>query len=181
MKDINFFSSFIKKANKKQSKLAWVIFIIIILGGIITGGYLLADSALNDLRAEVQKFKDEAGTQPAQEALIKNLLIQAYREYNQYIDLVDKSFAAQTTLKADYMKAIAVSIPDSVYLETLTIEGTDGNLTGVATSNLSVGQFCSNLQRSGYFENAAIDDISKNEAGTFTFSVSLSLKGGEGE
>jgi hypothetical protein len=181
MRDMNFFSSFIKKRARKQSKIAWFIFLLLTIGGIGVGIYFLADDAMGGLRAEVQKLKSESEIKPAENTVIKNKLISAYMQYGKYIDLVDQSMAAQSSLRADSLRALAACVPDAMVLDTLTVEAGTGNITGTAPSNLAVGQLCGNMTTSGFFDNVSIDNISKNEAGAFTFSVSFIPKGGEAQ
>lgn len=180
MNDMNFFSTFLDKKTRKQSKQAWIIFVLLALVVLGATGYFIIDMQSNATKTDITAMKNtisDLNKQAANEQL-KMQLLGDYRKYGAYIDKIDAEAKKQETLTSDSFTAIGKCIPDGACLLTCNIMEGQADLVGKAPTNISVGIFCKNLQESNLFSDIAIVSTAVDDSGSYDFDISCTVEGG---
>ncbi len=183
MTDMNFFSTFLDRKMRKQSRQVWIIFILLAVVLISVGVYLSIDLLFSGMKSDITALQNQIGAlnQEASDTKLKTQLFQSYQKYGTFIDKIDREAQKTPTLTVESLEVIGRSVPQGVYLLNCNILEGQTQIKGKSPSNTAVGVFCRNLQLSGSFSDIIITNIAIDQtgSGTYDFDICCTVEGGE--
>jgi len=173
-------------SEKLKNKAVLYIGIPVLLIGaeIVYSVYL--NSQINDLMEKKHRLTEERAKYGDVEKKINRLkkAVAEAEKLKETTKLKIAVFNELNTKKADFVpmiRAIAISLPDGVWLERMEIVRSGGNLTGFAFNPKFISSFYDNL--TNYYKNIKFNTVEKQEAknkrsmGLRFYSFQFSLSG----
>jgi Tfp pilus assembly protein PilN len=171
-----------KKAKRQSISIgagANTMVIGLIVAALFAAGNYYYYFKLNDETQQLQKDLDAAKRENARLAGVKAKYQEREKQFQLYdrrVKVIHQLQAAQTG-PSELLNTIAstVNSTDAVWLESMTEDSTNINLSGTAISANAVANLISNLKKSNYFKSVEIketfQDDSVKDIQAFTFKV----------
>lgn len=155
-----------------------ILIVFLLIAAITAGGNYWWYKQLNKKHDKIQADIQAADVESARLAQIKTVFLQKQQQADQYkkrFDVIDQLKSQQSgPVKLLGMIGNTVNTTDAVWLQSMTDEGANIELNGIALSQVAVANLMANLRASGYFKNVEIkealqDDVVKDmQAFSFT-------------
>lgn len=176
MKDLNFFESYHKKNEKNLNKdIILYGLVILIVIGMIT--YTFVNSLrINKLTAETASLKAQVEIKKSNKKINEILekkkeigeLTEKFNRLRQLDDFIDSN----DILNENLLDAIAVRVPENVFLNSLIFNSNLISIEGTAKEKKSISDFQYRLDEIEYFDDVFIPAISF-EKDYYNFSVNI--------
>ncbi|MCQ1529807.1 PilN domain-containing protein [Lutispora saccharofermentans] len=180
MKDLNFFSSYSKKNNKKSFDKSIILysFVILILIGVLSYG-LYNFISIKKLNHDIEALKIEAEAKN-QGAKIKVTLkkqqeINAYKESISKLSVLDKYVRDRDVVNEILLGDIGVNIPADLFLDSMVISQDNIRIEGKSKDKESIAQFQHNLKGIERFEQVFVPQMLDID-GNYSFYLDIKFK-----
>ena len=180
MKDLNFFSSYSKKNNKKSFDKSIILysFVILILIGILSYG-LYNFISIRKLNHEIEALKGEAEAKnqsaKIKVALKKQQEINAYKESISKLSVLDKYVCDRDVVNEILLGDIRVNMPADLFSDSIVISQDNIRIEGKSKDKESIAQFQHNLRDLESFEQVFISQVT-DDNGHYSFYLDIKLK-----
>ena len=185
MKDINFFSPYIKNDNvlKKRKKIGGIIIIVLF---IITMSYsLYINHITNDLTSKQIEYKaylESPNTKIKLEKINEQKRkLEIMKQYNEIVKVVNSKMNKVDNITSLLIYEIASALPQDVFFKNMSINGLEIELEGASGKRTSIGEFQHNLKSLVIFDEVHVNSIieDKNDLKTYTFVLKFKIKDGD--
>ncbi len=183
MKDLNFFSSYSKKADKKRVDnyiVLYTLLILLVAGILIYGIYnFITISRLNN---DIAYKKHELNTK-LEDPKVKKIMgkeedIEVLKEDIQKLNTLEKYVKDMDVIDEVLLEDIRDNIPSLVFIDSMTISKQNIKVEGKSKDKESIAQFQHNLNILDKFEQVFIPEILDGD-GHYNFYLDFKLKEGE--
>lgn len=182
MRDINFFTPYIKAGQIVKKRLYHTLLFILVCTIFFLGTYTINNYRINKLNAEI---KDVEMYLSKKEVMENTRLINANKGkvdlMKQYLDIltslnitIDKKYIIDSSLFNDLSKLM----PKDVFLFSIHVSTDELNIEGTAQNRTSIAEYEHNLKGLDYFRTVYVLDISeqKGESNYYMFTVKCLFK-----
>ena len=180
MKDLNFFSSYSKKSDKKgidKSIVLYIILILIIMGILFYGMYNFI--SIRNLNHDIEALKIEAEAKnqsgKIKVALKKQQEIKAYKESISKLSVLDKYVRDRDIVNEILLEDIRVNIPADLFLDSMVISQDNIRIEGKSKDKESIAQFQHNLRGIERFEQVFVPQV-LDVNGNYSFYLDIKFK-----
>lgn len=188
-RDINFFSVYRTTADTLDDKFK-IISLSLLVGSLVIVLATFASLKLSDI--SVRRSIDEANAYlqtpevvEAKKAVEEDMAkIASLNKYKQAALRVSSGCAEFPKIDSELFRAIAGMMPSDVEAESITYDGKTIALTCTCKDSASPAVFVHALDSSGRFKSvnySALEAAAGSNGGSYSFSVAISLKGGNKE
>ncbi len=165
MKDLNFFSPYIKSKKLSFNKIALTGAIIGGLVIVMVGLFIWNNSKINKLNEEIasmEKFINNENTlkQLAEIKGIKSKLSIMKDYHGRLIEINDK-YDSIDLIDTKLINTISDAIPIKTSIEVLNIATDNIQMQGISDSRVSIAEFEHNLKETNLFQAVHVSDISE--------------------
>ena len=184
MRDINFFSPYIKddsSLQKRKNIFVAVIIIIIFVSGIATAFIF---HKKNSLINEKLKYEAYLNSKEVKEkiriAQDEKRKIEVMRKYNAIVGVINSKMSTADNVNNVLLSELSSCLPQDVFMKKMDIKGLNISISGAALKRTSVGEFAYNLKELSIFEDVHVGNISQenNALKSCAFTVNCKIKGG---
>lgn len=183
MTDLNFFSSYQKKAKKakqgfKIEKKGNETILFAVLGGVTLIMILVCLGqrvVLFKYGHDIGKLEEKLGGTTEAEVQEVNLMQTKYDELNkEYEDLkgVKLQIEKLEVINDESLKSISAVMPDGIYFDGITFNAEEKVIKGIAKNNAYIAEFQNNLRRLPYFNKLFVPEISDFN-GYYKFTIEI--------
>lgn len=183
MSDLNFFSSYQKKAKKakqgfKIEKKGNETILFAILGGITLIIVLFCIGqrvVLFKYGSDIAKLEEKLGGTSEAEVQEVNSMQTKYDELNkEYEDLKSVKFQIEDleVINDESIKAISAVMPEGIYFDGIAFNSEEKVIKGIAKNNAYIAEFQNNLRRLPYFSKLFVPEISDFN-GYYKFTIEI--------
>lgn len=183
MKDLNFFSSYSKKSDKKafdKSALLQVMLILIIIGIAAYGiyNYLYIKRLGNDVALKQYELKTSLENPKIKKVLDREEEVKVLKGDIEKLKALDKYVSNKDFINEILLEDIRESIPSLLFIDTISISQDNVKIEGKSKDKKSIAQFEHNLKSNKKFDKVFISKIIDNE-NHYNFYLDLDFKEGE--
>ena len=180
MKDMNFFSAFIKKKKGSDTPKIIVSVVILIVAIFIIGTYSYFTIATYINNNEAQEYRDKLQTEDIKakvnESNAVNDQIDNLTQYDNRITIVNNSISSRDIVTVTLMNQISATIPSEVNIATISIDNTKISIGATAKTKTAIAEFQHNLKEIDSIYDVYVGAISGDE-GTYVFNIECTFKG----
>lgn len=179
MRDLNFFEGYIEKIEFKIDKklIYFTLSSFIVLSLVM---YIIYNSMI--IKQETQMVEnlrttaENSKTIEKVEAIkVKDLEVTEFRESVDKIKQLDKTLEGRDIIDEKLLDIINSKIPEDLFLTSLSIQGRDIQMVGIANDKWSIAEFQRGLEDLPDVEEIFVSNISLQED-HFSFNINITLK-----
>lgn len=165
LKDLNFFSPYIKSKKLSFNKIALTGAIIGGLVIVMVGLFIWNNSKINKLNEEIasmEKFINNENTlkQLAEIKEIKSKL-SIMKDYHGRLIKINDKYDSIDLINTKLINTISDAIPIKASIEVLNIATDNIQMQGISDSRVSIAEFEHNLKETNLFQTVHVSDISE--------------------
>ena len=180
MKDLNFFSSYSKKSDKRafdKSVLLNVLLILVVIGVAAYGiyNYLYIKRLENDVALKQYELKTSLENPKIKRVLEKEEEIGVLKDDIKKLTALDKYVTDKDFINEVLLEDIRISIPSLLFIDTIAINKENVRIEGKSKDKKSIAQFEHNLRNIERFDKVFISEIIDNE-NHYDFYLDLDFK-----
>lgn len=180
MGDLNFFHHYIEKNELKiDKKIIYIAISISICFFLICYGIYNQVMIMKEIKA-VENLKKTAEDmnilKRIEEIKSKENEVSNLKKIMGKAATLDETIEKRDISDEDILNKIYHSIPENLYLTSLSINSSEVNITGLAKDKLSIAKFQSGLMAVDNYEDSFIAHISIKE-GYYDFTLNVTMKG----
>lgn len=179
MRDFNFFEPLQKREKKSEVKGVPFSLIAIILLLLAAAWPAYNFFQISTLRSEAQALEQRLVNDPNYYRLAeveeKELELQRYQNMLASLKLADESIKASEVIDERLLFVISGTLPRDLALNSISINGRNIQVQGVAGSKPAIAEMEFNLRSTGEFVSIFVPSISEN-GGLFNFGMSFQVK-----
>lgn len=180
MKDMNFFSAFIKKKKGSDTPKIIVSVVILIVAIFIIGTFSYFTIATYINNNEAQEYRDKLQSEDIKakvnESNAVNDQIDNLTQYDNRITIVNNSISSRDIVTVTLMNQISATIPSEVNIATISIDNTKISIGATAKTKTAIAEFQHNLKEIDSIYDVYVGAISGDE-GTYVFNIECTFKG----
>lgn len=180
MKDMNFFSAFIKKKKGSDTPKIIVSVIILVVAIFIVGTFSYFTIATYINNNEAQEYRDKLQTEDikakVKESNEVNDQIDNLTQYDNRITIVNNAIASRDIVTVTLMNQISATIPSEVNIATISIDNTKVTIGATSSNKTAIAEFQHNLKEIDSIYDVYIGSISGDE-GAYVFTAECTFKG----
>lgn len=185
MKDLNFFSSYSKKAGKKKvdsSVFLYVVLIVIIAGVSVYGIYnfISIKRLNNDIAFKENELNTKLDDPKVKKILGKEEDIRLLKEDMGKLKALDKYVHDKDIINEILLEDIKDNIPELLFINSLTLNQDNIRIEGKSKDKVAIAQFAHNLKILKKFDEVFVPQIMDNDS-HYSFYLDLILKEGEAD
>ena len=185
MKDLNFFSSYSKKSDKKgldKSIVLYGILILIIMGIFVYGlfNFISIKKLSDDVAAIKSEVETNLGNPKIKEILEKEQEIKVIMEDMSKLKALDKHVQDRDIVNELLLEDIRNNIPSLLFISSMIINQDSIRIEGKSKDKESIAQFEHNLRNIERFEQAFIPQVIDSD-GHYSFYLDVKFKEGEAD
>lgn len=179
MRDLNFFQHYIEKTELKiDKKVIYVTVSIFICFALICYGVYNQVIIMKEIKA-VESLKEIAEDpnilKRIEEIKSKEMEVNKLKEIMEKVTVLDENIEKRDISDEDILNKIYRSIPEDLYLTSLSINSAEVNIAGLAKDKPSIAKFQSGLMAIDNYEDSFISHISIKE-GYYYFTLNVTMK-----
>ncbi|MTI48214.1 MAG: PilN domain-containing protein [Firmicutes bacterium] len=182
MKDLNFFSPYIKVNKSSKIKKTYVFITVISLALIFGGAHFWTIYRMNNIEKNITEMEDFLKSNDVVDD-IKNLN-EKKREVeimNKYYDLaliINEDMESVDRLGTGILSKITNALPEDITFDMISMDINNIQIQGISRSRVSIAELQHNLKNSNIFSKVYVIDISKasKEIDRFVFALKCTLK-----
>lgn len=183
MKDLNFFSSYSKKSDKRafdRSVLLQVMLILIVIGVAAYGIYnfIYINRLQNDVAFKQHELNEKLGNPKVKKVLDREEEVKILKDDIEKLKALDKYVSDKDFINEILLEDIRESIPSLLFIDTISLNEDNVRLEGKSKDKKSIAQFEHNLRTNEKFEKVFVSEIIDNE-NHYNFYMELFIKEGE--
>ncbi len=183
MKDLNFFSSYSKKVDRKaldKYTLINLLLIVVVVGVAAYGIYnhLYIKRLQNDVAFKKNELKTTLENPKIKKVLIREEEVKGMKDDIEKIKALDEYISDKDFIDEVLLEDIRSSIPKLLFIDTISINQDNVRIEGKAKDKKSIAQFEHNLRNTEKFDKVFISEIIEND-NHHAFYLDLDFKEGE--
>ncbi len=180
MKDLNFFSSYSKKSNKKsfdKSIVLYGILILVIMGILIYGlsNFIAIKKLSNDVATINLELEANLKNTKIKEILDKEQQIKVIKEDMAKLKALDKYVQDRDVVNELLLEDIRNNIPSLLFISSMSVNPDGIRIEGKSKDKESIAQFEHNLRSMESFERVFISQVT-DDNGHYSFYLDIRLK-----
>lgn len=179
MKDLNFFSSYSKKKDKRLNKesVLYVALSLIVLALLVYGifNYIMIRKLNGDINAAVKQLEELNEDKKVKELKQKETEIAAFKENIAKVKTLDGYINSKDIINDFLLDDIESNMPPKVFLKSMDLRHDAIKISGTSQDKESIAQFQHNLREMGVFEELFIPQITQRED-YLDFSIDIKFK-----
>ncbi len=185
MKDLNFFSSYSKKADKRKfdsSIILYAILLLIVSSVLIYGIYnfITIKKLNNDIAYKKHELNTKLDNPKVKKVMGKEEDIKLLKEDMEKLKALDKYVQDKDIINEILLEDIRENIPELLFISSLAINQDNIRIEGKSKNKEAIAQFAHNLKIIKKFDQVFVPQIMDNE-GHYSFYLDLKLKEGEAD
>lgn len=181
MSDMNFFSSYGKKTEKKKTEKSLLFInslIILILIGTLSYGafnYLTIRKLSNEIAALNTEFEDSGKNQKLSEILAMGKKVSALKEDLAKLNKLDRYIDDIDIINESVLESIRINTPSELFLGSMVMNAEGIMIEGISKDKRSIAQFEHNLRELEGWEKIFVSRIT-DEKGYYSFYLNIDMK-----
>lgn len=179
MKDLNFFSSYSKKRDRRlnRQKVFYMALSLIVLALLVYGifNYIVIRRLNGDINASVERLEELNGDSKIKELKQKQTEIAAFKENIAKVKTLDDYINNKDIINDFLLDDIESNLPPKVFLRSMDLKHDAIKITGTSQDKESIAQFEHNLKEMGVFEELFIPQITQRED-YLDFTIDIEFK-----
>ncbi|WP_042681634.1 PilN domain-containing protein [Anaerosalibacter massiliensis] len=177
MKDLNFFSPYVKP-NRFEFEILYYFLILSFIAGVIFYSFI-NEMKIDNLLKEVNILKKEAQNEEIQ-IKVKKLKrekeeIEKDKNITKELNSLEKVIEEEDIIDEKLLKEITLRTPKNISLNSIEINSNVIDIKGIGEDKFSIAQFEHNLNEAEKFKDVFVSNISFGE-NNYNFSLIISLK-----
>lgn len=187
MVDYNFFEGYKKKKVKKSAgvRLFNILFLVLMisLGAYVGFNYYLLGGQEEELKQLDIKIAEASTREDISRINEKKSLLVELESIMSSMDQAAEAIENSSFISEDLLISITDALPSDVNISSLSVSGTNIQLSGGALSKPAIAVFEYNLRSISYFKDIFINSIDSEseEEGSFTYNMTIEVGGGSDE
>lgn len=168
MRDINFFSSALKKrktSNMKNILIFGIIFVILLS---VAGAYVSTEFVVSDLNKNITTMKDYLSSTEVVEKQKKLTKLQnqldILNNYGSSIDAISDAINKSMNINSNLIDILNKAIPTKTNIINVTYNQTNITLAGTASNRIEAAEFLHNLKETGLFKYVYLNALQNIDA-----------------
>lgn len=182
MKDLNFFSTYSKRTERKVNKnlLFYSIVILVTLSMVFYYAYnfVLMRRANKDLLASKTQIEEIETNEKIKDVLDKEAKIEELKEDVARLKALDDYVKEKDIINEGLLLTITNAIPGGLYLRNMMLNVDSISIDGKALDKEAVAQFQHNLNKLDVFETIFVPGITYNE-NYYSFNMNIKFREGD--
>lgn len=179
MKDLNFFSTYSKRTERKVNKnlLFYSIVILVTLSMVFYYAYnfVLMRRANKDLLASKTQIEEIETNEKIKDVLDKEAKIEELKEDVARLKALDDYVKEKDIINEGLLLTITNAIPGGLYLRNMVLNVDSISIDGKALDKEAVAQFQHNLNKLDVFETIFVPGITYNE-NYYSFNMNIKFR-----
>lgn len=179
MNDMNFFAPF-QSTKQKGRKGSVMKGLLVLMGALLVAAPVAGfayeftlNRSIADIQAQINGPENAATLKALDEKQARLAQIsQALPDLTQK----DQQLSSAEWLTEDTLRVINDTIPKQVYINMMTLNNREIQLSGTSTDKPAISELEYALRQSGISDNLLVSNIIKDEIGTYKFTINFTAK-----
>jgi Tfp pilus assembly protein PilN len=182
MRDLNFFSNYIKSRYADRKRAASLIVVVVIIAAIIGGAYAVTEVFAWRLSSSIAKMNSYLESEELAKKMEvidqKKQQIAIIGKYNDLVDQLNIDYERADLIDSELIESIDKTMPANVVLTSISFNPSDINITASSASRTEIAEFQHNLNELGIFTTVSVGNILASAgAERFEFDLTAYLEG----